>query len=446
MFDLFVNNFRGYENQTFNFSKYNILIGENSGGKSSLLKLIMLLKQSMRDYRNKRTLYFNGSLISMGSFVDIVQNHKKNKNISISYTTTSGYRNFLYSHELLEKKESHSIFDNSRVSVSFTFSSDLKIMGTPISFSCPNIGRIALTSSENYNEEEYGTSSYKATLVFDDEQTNLSYEIPVYVAPNGFMQLVEPREIQLYKKRLKIKDDLFFDKIAYLLCAQNEFDYVLGSFSYINPVNFHARRLFLNSMESGEMENDYQSAISGLLSIHEDSKAWNSFVTSMKNMGLADDVIIDQYKDSPALQIKTTKGKLKNNIVDVGYGVSLQIPIMMHVVFLKYFRRKSNLIIEQPEIHLHPALQSKFIEEIVNNSGSTTFFIETHSEHILRKLQILCKTKKIKPEEVSIFYFKNEKGMFKVSHHNITPLGKINPAFPKGFFDASFMLSMELMK
>lgn len=446
MFDLFVNNYRGYENQNFSFAKYNIFIGENSGGKSSLLKLIMLLKQSMSDFRSNRLLFFNGSLVCMGSFADIIKNHDKKKQMDVSYTTTPEYRNYLYAREFLTKKSSHKLFDNARVKVSFSFKSDLKIMGTPLLFSCPQIGKITLNPLGAFKEEEYGSVSYRAILIFDDVNTRISYEIPVTVSPNGFMQLVEPQKIYEFKKIKKIKDDLFFDKIAYLLCAQNELDYILGSFSYINPVNFHAERLFLNSMETASFANDYQSAISGLLSIHEDKDAWNSFVTSMKNMGLADNVIIEQYKDSPALQLKTKRGKLKNNVVDVGYGVSLQIPIMMHIVFLKYFRKKSNLIIEQPEIHLHPALQSKFIEELVNNSGSTSFFIETHSEHILRKMQLLCKKKMVKPEDVSIFYFKNDNGKFDISQHSILSTGKIEPLFPKGFFDASFMLSMELMK
>ena len=45
MFSLKIDSFRGYENQEFKFSKYNILIGENSGGKTSLIKMLMLLKQ-----------------------------------------------------------------------------------------------------------------------------------------------------------------------------------------------------------------------------------------------------------------------------------------------------------------------------------------------------------------------------------------------------------------
>ena len=104
------------------------------------------------------------------------------------------------------------------------------------------------------------------------------------------------------------------------------------------------------------------------------------------------------------------------------------------------------MIIEQPEIHLHPALQAKFIEELVKNSGSTSFFIETHSEQKIKKMQVLCKLKKVKPEDVSIFYFKNENGAFHVSEHKIESSGAITPSFPKGFFDASFLLSMELMK
>ncbi|MGO4710741.1 AAA family ATPase, partial [Chryseobacterium sp. 2TAF14] len=47
MFDLSINNFRSFKNQSFKFSRINILIGENSGGKSSLLKFLLSLKQTI---------------------------------------------------------------------------------------------------------------------------------------------------------------------------------------------------------------------------------------------------------------------------------------------------------------------------------------------------------------------------------------------------------------
>ncbi|MGB1038028.1 MAG: AAA family ATPase, partial [Bacteroidia bacterium] len=47
MFNLNLHNFRSFQNQKFNFSRINIFIGENSGGKSSLLKFLLSLKQTL---------------------------------------------------------------------------------------------------------------------------------------------------------------------------------------------------------------------------------------------------------------------------------------------------------------------------------------------------------------------------------------------------------------
>ncbi len=47
MFNLNIHNYRSFQNQNLKFSRINILIGENSGGKSSLLKFLLALKQTI---------------------------------------------------------------------------------------------------------------------------------------------------------------------------------------------------------------------------------------------------------------------------------------------------------------------------------------------------------------------------------------------------------------
>jgi AAA15 family ATPase/GTPase len=60
--NLHVKNYKSIINNSFDFSKINILIGENSAGKSSIIKLLLLLKQSMMGYKNRTS--FNLALIS----------------------------------------------------------------------------------------------------------------------------------------------------------------------------------------------------------------------------------------------------------------------------------------------------------------------------------------------------------------------------------------------
>mgnify|MGYP000250566132 CR=1 FL=1 len=99
------------------------------------------------------------------------------------------------------------------------------------------------------------------------------------------------------------------------------------------------------------------------------------------------------------------------------------------------------------EVHLHPSLQSKFIETLLSLGERNKYFIETHSEHIIRKLQVLIKNNEydLKSEDVTIHYFKRGTDKFEITNHVINENGKLTPKFPGGFFDNSYNLIKDLL-
>ena len=102
--------------------------------------------------------------------------------------------------------------------------------------------------------------------------------------------------------------------------------------------------------------------------------------------------------------------------MDVGYGVSQSLPIVVDVVSARESspgargRRRSNgrsFLLQQPEVHLHPRgqaeLASLFIEAFKKNNDR--FLIETHSDYIIDRVRISVRKRKLKPEDVSVLYF-----------------------------------------
>lgn len=118
----------------------------------------------------------------------------------------------------------------------------------------------------------------------------------------------------------------------------------------------------------------------------------------------------------------------------------------------QYFERYPQVIcVEEPEVHLHPKYQSLLAEMFVEayQKYDIHFVIETHSEYLIRKLQVMVADKgnELSPNDVSLNYVeKDEDG---VSHNRkikIQEDGRLSEPFGTGFFDESKSLVMQMLK
>ena len=102
---------------------------------------------------------------------------------------------------------------------------------------------------------------------------------------------------------------------------------------------------------------------------------------------------------------------------------------------------------EEPEIHLHPKYQSMLADMFVEayQKYNIHFIIETHSEYLIRKLQVLVAEKKLKAEDVSLNYVeKNEEGVSHNRQIKIKDDGRLDGSFGEGFYDEAGGLSRQL--
>jgi predicted ATPase len=128
---------------------------------------------------------------------------------------------------------------------------------------------------------------------------------------------------------------------------------------------------------------------------------------------------------------------------DVGIGISQVLPVLVAC-----FASKEKIVaMEQPEIHLHPALQAELGDVFMQSAlgeNNNRFLIETHSEHlILRILRRIRETtegelppalRPIKPEDVVVLYVSPGKDGCKVVEIPINPDGEFAESWPDGFF------------
>lgn len=132
---------------------------------------------------------------------------------------------------------------------------------------------------------------------------------------------------------------------------------------------------------------------------------------------------------------------------DVGIGVSQVLPVLVGA----YAAKNQLIAIEQPEIHLHPALQSDLGDVFIQSAlgeGKNRFLVETHSEHIL--LRVMRRIREttarelpegvppVHPEDVVALFVEPDGSRSIVHEMPINEKGDLMKPWPGGFFEEDF--------
>ena len=140
------------------------------------------------------------------------------------------------------------------------------------------------------------------------------------------------------------------------------------------------------------------------------------------------------------------------NMADLGMG-SIQLMILLfRIATTMYSARRwtRTIILEEPEQNLHPMLQSKlaeFLLEIYEKYGFN-FIVETHSEYLVRSTQVIVGDKYNTPEKLKenpfrVIYFPNEGVPYDMKY---TKSGRFEEKFGEGFFDEAAKLHMQVLE
>jgi hypothetical protein len=224
----------------------------------------------------------------------------------------------------------------------------------------------------------------------------------------------------------------------------------LGSSWLQTPYEVVRRDLVALSQLFTPIYDDLNRARTGDVVIDEDTgETMPASEAAYQNLDLVVSSLIDglQQSDIDAMPDLVLLDKRSNTEVshrDVGIGISQVLPVLVNA----YAEHNSIIAIEQPEIHLHPALQAElgdvFIRSALGESRNT-FLLETHSEHlILRIMRRMRDTvdgelpdgmPPVRPEDVAVLYVQPHGAASVVRVLELNEEGKLLDPWPGGFFE-----------
>lgn len=377
--------------------------GTNSSGKSSLLQMLLLFKQNVR----RGTILFFGdknSLVNLGNFREVIHGHESGTGLYLG----------------IVGKLSHSV------------SNPFK---TPFWFQTRHFGfDTTIREKEEgliIEQFQYISRSSNLKIVWEDNKLFKGHQnpIPFYIQNcYGLPSSENP------------------DTSEVLKAFSSSFEELFSHVYYIGPTRVHPQRLY--NWEGGDPESIGQwgdKTIDALLSarvneqttshkgeavgIEKRISAWLRKMELAYSFSLARTVRGSNNFD---VRIQKSPDSAKVTLPDMGYGLSQFLPVL---VLCYYAPEGSTLILEQPGIHLHPKIQSQLVDLLIEvvTERNLQILIESHSEHLLNRLQRRVAEEKIGADLTALYFCRNEEGVSAIERLEMDELGNI-ANWPENFF------------
>jgi len=493
-------------------SRINILLGRNSSGKSSFIRLFPLLKETSRHELRGPILWFDENY-DFGDFSNTLSRHAEGEKevISIEFTWNIEFKGRRSPYFVVPTtKESSRTKGKEKAQVEIgiskyndsTYFKKIRIViwgneiviendspHKPVSLTLNN--RKVAQSNYKWN---YGSEGILPDLAL---QSNIT---PIDIITASLIKLygensIKTEDYYLMTRVPLFDEDAIWDFISEVILKQKKsiltktikdtdeyrrivdtviwaslprlIDYIDDELSeyfyhtyYVTPLRYN----FLRYMRNRELAVEYvestgKNVMEYILSLNEEER-----LSYIEYISKTLEIIIDVTgQDNKSIFVTTEDGE-RDNIVDVGYGISQVLPIATILWDRAYKKDRypaNTIVVEQPEVHLHPAMQKKlarlFVEalNIAKSRGrKLTLIIETHSNALVNRLGAYVQNDnapkipelleyyqldkesevKISNEDISVYLFDKKEGVTHITKTSYDKSGRI-VRWPIGFLD-----------
>jgi AAA15 family ATPase/GTPase len=496
-----LSNFKSIYNADIELAPLTVLTGINSSGKSSLLQSMLMIAQTIQNPNTERALMINGPLVELGSPESIVsQDNTRDDSPAVAINWTWESKTECQVKRILWKStfnfnSSQPGLNTNRYQIDFNtdkaieIESKIPIEGKDIPAS--QFKRTPDLTQNGFVNPKYNFGANRLSdMLLVKESSGSNIKKMDWIKFNHILPEASISQEQIIVNGLSYSNSGFYlsenkpepSPLEDLATPNKIIIHFFKSMKYIGPLRFKEKLYkFLtgNDTKDTGIQGQFTAA-----SLYENRASYidytpnreilqldglNSDPLVFNTVGHKDHININSAVDKwlnylgfeGSIRVKpeteglgyimefipSSRSTLPVNVYHVGTGVSQVLPILITCLLAE---PGSTLIFEQPELHLHPRVQSRLADFFLSMALlGKQCIIETHSEYLIYALRYRISESLLKHDEtiqkaVKLLFFDKKNGKSEFQEIEVNKYGEIS-AWPDGFFDERKILSDKIM-
>ncbi len=425
-------NFKAWREADLTFGKVTGFFGTNSAGKSSLLQFLLMLKQTRNATDRGLVLDFGGplELVNLGGFTDVVHRHTEDGRIrwQLDWTRPKPLK---ITDPLNPRSEP--LFTGDRLQTLCEVGhQDKRLWPRELAYRLADV---------SFRLQPTLDTKRKFKLVADGSNFSfLRNRGRPWALPPPAKSYLFPSETRSYFQNADFLGDL---ELAY--------ENLMDSLYYLGPLREYPQREYhWGGSSPDDVGRRGERTVDAILAATRDNlkrRLWprargvrkipfqQIIAHWLNKLGLIRNFSLEEIAEGTNLYraiVKTSPRGVPTALPDVGFGVSQVLPAL---VLLYYVPEGATVLMEQPEIHLHPAVQSGLADVMLNVAAvrNVQIVVESHSEHLMRRLQRRVAEKRALSEDVKLYFVHSNRGTAELSDLRLNEWGEIEN-WPDKFF------------
>jgi len=434
--ELSLRNFKSWKRiEKMRFAPITGLFGTNSSGKTSILQLLLMIKQTVESTDRLQVLDFGNdkSLANLGSFREVVHGHETTGSVGWSIRWKLPEPLTIWNPE----NKTAALFSSDEIGfqVEIGETEKKRLLVKRIAYSYA--GKEFAMQRKATGKSPYELIVSPANDFEFVRNPGRPYDLPAPVKCYGFPNEVNAR----------------YQNAGFLSDLQLEFELLFSATKYLGPLRDYPKRQYTwSGAEPTDMGQRGERVVEALLAARDANlRVSRGFrrrretleqrvAVWLKELNLIHDFQVEPIsKEGGSIyRVKVRRNPQSADVLitDVGFGVSQILPA---IVLCYYARPGSIIILEQPEIHLHPSVQAGLADVFIDavKTRNIQIVFESHSEHLLKRLQRRIAEECITPDKAALYFCETGDGESRLTTLDVDLLGNITN-WPKDFFGDQF--------